>query len=184
MPSAANVRNRDRGCSSLREIPFDRHAGLPGLLGLLTASLMERCDRAFLPLYELCSPTVYLDRMTEFPDNSCRGYRMRLARTIVGMLVAASIALLPATAGMATPNSATIVTSSHHCCDDEDMPMQMPMGMDCQSSAGCAFKCFGLYEVSFAGPTLAASPSDQLYSALVQILDTVRTSPPLRPPRA
>ena len=101
---------------------------------------------------------------------------MRLTRTIVGMLVAASIALLPAATGMATPTSATIVTSTHHCCDDEDVPMQMPMGMkDCQSSAGCAFKCFGLYEVSFTGPTLQAPPSEQPHMGIGQILDTVQT---------
>ena len=113
---------------------------------------------------------------------------MRLTRTIVGMLVAAAIALLPAAAGIAAPRSemiVTIVTTSHHCCDGEDMPMQKPMGMkDCQSSAGCAFKCFGLYNVSFTGPVLQAPPSDVPHTALVQIPDTVRTGPPLRPPRA
>lgn len=110
---------------------------------------------------------------------------MRLTRTIVGMLVAVAIALLPAAAGMAAPRSEMIVTASHHCCDGKDMPMQMPMGMkDCQSSAGCAFKCFGLYSVSFTGPALQAPASDEPHAILVQIPDTVHTRPPLRPPRA
>lgn len=110
---------------------------------------------------------------------------MRLARTIVGILVAASIALLPAAAGMSASRSETIVTSSHHCCDGEDMPMQMPMGMkDCQSSAGCVFKCFGLYTVLFTGPALQTPPTDEPHTAVVQIPDTIRTRPPLPPPRA
>jgi len=143
-------------------------------------------DNAFLLMRTSARKLVYLDQVAQFRDNFMfAGYQMRLARAIVGILVAASIALLPATTGMASPKSTTVVTSPHHCCDDEDMPMQIPMGMkDCQSSAGCAFKCFGLYGVTFAGPTLQAPRSEQPHTAIVQILDTVRTSPPLRPPRA
>ena len=143
------------------------------------------CDKRRVLSAHLCAQTVYLDQIAQFQDNPVRGYRMRLARTIVGILVAASIALLPAATGMATPTSATIATSAYDWCDGEDMPMQKPMGMkDCQSSAGCAFKCFGLYGVTFAGPVLQAPPPDQPHTAIVQILDSVRTSPPLRPPRA
>lgn len=113
------------------------------------------------------------------------GFHLASGRAVIGILVAASVALLPIFGGFAVASSEQIVTSAHHCCDDMDMPAQTPMGMkDCQSSAGCAYKCFSLYVQTFSGPAVQPSPSEQLYPPLVRATYSIQISPPLHPPRA
>jgi len=118
---------------------------------------------------------------------------MAIARTIVAVWVAVSVALLPITGGMArastpVPTAKATIVSMPDCCDrDDGMPMDHPsmndMANECQANAGCAAKCFSLYAVIFWGPFLHPPVANVEPSPLTHLLRSQAGTPPFRPPR-
>jgi hypothetical protein len=116
---------------------------------------------------------------------------MRIGRIILTCLVALSLSMAPLAGAFAMSQdepavpeaSEVVVASAHDCCDPADMPAS-PMTTECQASAGCLAKCFGLYALELSGPTLppptggtkSYSASDPVYARAA--------SAPFRPPRA
>src|SRR5438876_484455 len=83
---------------------------------------------------------------------------MRIGRTILAFLLALSVATLPMAGAFAVPKdevtaSDEVVASTHDCCDHEDMPADHVM-KECHASAGCASKCFSLYDPMFSSPLI------------------------------
>jgi hypothetical protein len=123
---------------------------------------------------------------------------MALARTILALLIAASVAVLPATGAAAfklKSQDATEMSADkpmhdepmhgepmHECCPPEATPCDKAMDI-CGNMATCAVKCF-------SGSTFASSPlSFPLTLASVMPLfesgdfHSQTGSPPFRPPR-
>ncbi len=112
---------------------------------------------------------------------------MKIGRTILALLIALSVAMLPAVAGVAgAVKSAETASMSAmddmDCCPHKSNPCDKAMG-DCGSMATCALKCF-----SFS----ATVPSDIVFPSLVaslgpsfgaQPFHSQTGSPPFRPPR-
>ena len=110
---------------------------------------------------------------------------MRIARTILALLIAASVAMLPAVAGAAlkvkSMETAEMSVSEpmHDCCPHPcDKTIE-----DCLSMAACALKCFGFAPTSFsqlAHPLMLASTMPDFASG---VLHSQTGHPPFRPPR-
>jgi hypothetical protein len=131
---------------------------------------------------------------------------MRVGRTILAVLLALSLAMLPMARAFVAPGkeamasevvaasvhdgceheamaSDVLVALAHECCDHESMPADHVMN-ECQASAGCTAKCFNCYAMVFSevaipspiGGTEAGFVSNPFYSRMA--------SPPFRPPRA
>jgi hypothetical protein len=114
---------------------------------------------------------------------------MRRGRTILAMMVAFSVAMLPAAGGFAAAShmkemsaSAAMPDCGHHHHAPIDKTQKHTN--DCASMAACALKCFNFTGITFAG--LAFS------SAAGAALDPIRVSDdiparmeglPFRPPR-
>ncbi len=118
---------------------------------------------------------------------------MAIARTIVVIWVAVSVALLPIAGRMAvasTPMTTAnpTVMSTPACCDHDDgMAMDHTsmndMGNDCQANAGCAAKCFSLCGAIFWGPVLHPAMAKAEPPPLTQHPRSQAGTPPFRPPR-
>jgi hypothetical protein len=113
---------------------------------------------------------------------------MRIGRTILTFLVTLSLSMAPLAGVFAMPQdepaaSEVVVASAHDCCDPADMPSS-PMTTECQASAGCIAKCFGLYALELSGATLAAPLGETKSYAASDPVHARATSPPFRPPRA
>jgi hypothetical protein len=119
---------------------------------------------------------------------------MRLCRTILALLIALSVAMLPAAGGAAlVAKSADMSMSESDMSMSESMSMQdcdhavMPChkGMDaCQSMAACALKCFNF---SQSGVSILRFPlvlTDRLFASAEAPAPSQPSSPPFRPPRA
>lgn len=119
---------------------------------------------------------------------------MHIGRPLLTFLVAASVALLPFTGGMAmastpVPTAQATMMSMPDCCDPDDgMPMDHTsmndiMRNDCQANAGCAAKCFTLYPIIFCGSILHPPAANVEPSPLTYHLRSQVGTPPFRPPR-
>ena len=114
---------------------------------------------------------------------------MRIGRIVLTFLVALSLSMAPLARAFAVPSqdepaaSKVIVTSGHDCCDHESMPTS-PMPTECQASAGCLAKCFGLYGLELSGPTLSPPVGGPKSYFASDPIDARTASPPFRPPRA
>ena len=112
---------------------------------------------------------------------------MRLARTIVALLIAFSVATLPLTGGAAFATKAGELSASdvmHDGCDhgspSEDNSKSVN---DCASMATCAAKCFG-----YAGTVLSHLRFVPIQSTPQPVRDSGLVvsqigNPPFRPPR-
>jgi hypothetical protein len=112
---------------------------------------------------------------------------MNVGRTILALLIALSVAMLPAAGGPgAAAKSADMAgmaaMDDMDCCPHKTNPCDKALG-DCSSMATCALKCF-----SFS----ATSPSFVVFPSFVSILNPLfganalhsqKGSPPFRPPR-
>jgi len=107
-------------------------------------------------------------------------------RTIIVLLTALSIVMLPGTAGTAAPGGMPLVSkvsaSAHDDCDHGSVPVDKMM-KDCQAAAGCTFKCFSLYDGMFSS-RLARPPlaGDEL-SLATEIVHSQADISPFRPPQ-
>jgi hypothetical protein len=114
----------------------------------------------------------------------------RIGKPILAMIVALSVAILPATAGFAagskaveTSVSATVPDCDHH----RDLPSDTtPKSNDgCNSMAGCTLKCFTTTVVSFSSVTFIASTGTAIEQTRARDNISSRMgNPPFRPPRA
>jgi hypothetical protein len=112
---------------------------------------------------------------------------MNLGRTILALLIALSVVVLPAAgagAGFASAQSGMSATADMpDCCPPSANPCDQPAG-GCGSMAACALKCFGFSDISLsivAFPVVAASPS---IWAADHSLRSPPGSAPFRPPRS
>jgi hypothetical protein len=126
---------------------------------------------------------------------------MRIGRTILAVLLALSLAMLPMAGGFAASSnepmaSDVVVASAHECCDNEALTSDHAVASihDCcdhesipadhVASAGCTAKCFNCYAVVFSGVAIP-SPIGGTEAHFVKKPFYSRTaSPPFRPPRA
>ncbi len=112
---------------------------------------------------------------------------MQLARTILAILIALSLAVLPMARAFALPKgevaaSELVVASAHDCCDHEGMPAEHG-SKECQAAAGCFAKCFNFGAVEISGATVHP-PAGGTESIFVDKNFLSPTgSPPFRPPR-
>jgi hypothetical protein len=112
---------------------------------------------------------------------------MRVGRTILALLVALSLALLPlsrpfAMASDETTAATEAVASQDHHCDHDGMPGDRGM-KDCQASADCAAKCANAYAVVFSGVMIPAPIGGMESSFISNPFHSLPASPPYRPPR-
>jgi hypothetical protein len=112
---------------------------------------------------------------------------MSVGRTILALLVALSVAMLPAAAGagvsVKSPAQADMsaMEDMHDCCPKAN-PCDKAMD-DCGTMATCALKCF-----SFAGTSLSIIAFPSISAAMTAAFfsnpfSSQMGSPPFRPPR-
>jgi hypothetical protein len=117
---------------------------------------------------------------------------MRIGRTIVAVLIALSVATLPAAIGFASGATTAMEISAspampdcdHHHHNAPGGKTQKSMD-DCASMAGCALKCFNFTGTILAGIAYSSSASAALKPVHASnIFASQMGSPPFRPPRA
>ena len=119
---------------------------------------------------------------------------MNIGRTILALLVAVSVAMLPAAAGagvgsksphqagMSMTEDMSIAEGMHDCCPPKANPCGHAMD-DCGSMATCALKCF-----SFAGTSSSIVVFPSNFAKMIAPCERSPFSsqmgtPPFRPPR-
>ena len=112
---------------------------------------------------------------------------MIIGRTILALLIALSVAVLPTDRGAAV--SVKLVDMSHmssmehmhDCCPDKKLPSRKTID-DCCSSMACPMNCFSFVGASssIVYPLLLGSVTMSLVSDPV---NSQKGSPPFRPPR-
>jgi hypothetical protein len=110
---------------------------------------------------------------------------MHHGRIILALLIALSVAVLPAAGASVSFKSADMPdmsTMGDDCCPPNADPCDKAMG-DCCSMAACALKCFGFSDSPYsilAFPSLPASLNPPFESNSFR---PQTDSPPFRPPR-
>ena len=113
---------------------------------------------------------------------------MSIGRTIVALLIALSVAILPAaaSAGMTvkSPDAAGIYLTEDmsDCCPHKVSPCEKAMD-DCGAMAACALKCFSFLGTS-AGIVFPSAFAKMTASFAANPFSSQAGSPPFRPPRA
>jgi hypothetical protein len=112
---------------------------------------------------------------------------MHIGRTILILLIALSVAVLPTGSGAAIgaksvdESQMSSTDRMHDCCPDKNLPSQKSID-DCCSSMACPMNSF-----SFVGASSLIVPPPLLGSVRISLVnDPVRSqegSPPFRPPR-
>jgi len=118
---------------------------------------------------------------------------MRLCRTILALLIALSVATLPAAGSAALAAQSADMSMSQPMSMSESMSMPdcdhavMPChkGMDgCQSMAACALKCFNFTQSDASILRFPFVLAHRLFAAAEAPARSQPSSPPFRPPRA
>ena len=119
---------------------------------------------------------------------------MRLCRTILALLIALSVATLPAAGSVALAAKAADVSMDSH-----GMPMAEPMSMQdcdhaampchkatdgCQSMAACALKCFNFSQSNVSILRFPLVVVARAFAPAEAPARSQPSSPPFRPPRA
>src|SRR6266536_4028569 len=111
---------------------------------------------------------------------------MTIARAILALVIALSVAILPATGGIAVAGHSAMSSAangmSHSPCH-HGSPTDKAKN-DCAAMAACGIHCFGVYGLVSSTPTpfvlaVAIEPSFSVHSFLPHA-----GSPPFRPPRS
>jgi hypothetical protein len=111
--------------------------------------------------------------------------KMAFARTILAILIAASVAMLPMSRGFGFKQDATEITAvepMHDCC----LPKAKPCGQagdNCGSMGTCAVKCFN-YSSDASSPLVLPVT----VASVIPLFDSIgfhsqTGNPPFRPPR-
>jgi hypothetical protein len=109
---------------------------------------------------------------------------MSIGRSILVVLVALAVALLPLAGGMALsmPHDASLMAGPSDCCPN-DKPCEKKTD-GCGSVSGCVLKCFNLTGVLAVPLAIALTPLTLDKPALVaQPFRSPTVNPPLPPPR-
>jgi hypothetical protein len=110
---------------------------------------------------------------------------MGIGRTILAVVVAVSVAMLPV-AGGATLNTKSSEMSvsepMHDCCPDHDKPCDRTID-DCTSMAACALKCCNFTGSFFSELVLPPIPASTVPVLVTGAVHSQSGSPPFRPPR-
>jgi hypothetical protein len=99
-----------------------------------------------------------------------------MLRTILTVLIAVSVALVPATGGAAISTKPVEMSMA----DQADMPCCPPD--DCKGSLTCAFKCFNFVAMAFPIPVALSHMTDVPRPSFVNDTLHGHTSPPTHPP--
>ena len=119
---------------------------------------------------------------------------MYVARTIMGLVMALSLALLPATGSVSAgaksseaaatfeaPVSAEMSAAMDDCCPDHTKSCDQ--GDRCPSMASCAHQSFSISNVAVSQFVYPSVPSGQLFALVEPAIPVHTGSPPFRPPR-
>ena len=112
---------------------------------------------------------------------------MHIGRTILILLIALSVAMLPTGSGAAVSvktvdmSHMSSMEHMHDCCPDKKLPSRKTID-DCCSSMACPMNCFSFVGASssIVYPLLPGSVTMSLVSDPVR---SQKGSPPFRPPR-
>jgi hypothetical protein len=113
---------------------------------------------------------------------------MSIARTIVALLIALSVAIVPAagSVGVSAKSLETAVTSTTEdmpdCCPPKANPCEKAMD-DCAAMATCVLKCFS-FLVPSAVIVFPSAFAKMTASFVANPFSSQAGSPPFRPPRA
>jgi hypothetical protein len=112
---------------------------------------------------------------------------MAVARTILALVIAVSLALLPvmggfAAASMPVEGATAAMEPMPDCCDHDDMPMDHKAN-DCQTMPGCAAKCFCFCGVIVWGSIIHPDVACPQPMPMIFVLRSHVGAPPFRPPR-
>jgi len=112
---------------------------------------------------------------------------MRIGRTILALLIALSVAMLPAAAGArpsVKPTDLTAMSAMEDmdCCPHKANPCDKGMD-DCASMAACALKCFSFATPSFSSIVFSSASAKMPASIASNPFASQTGSPPFRPPR-
>jgi hypothetical protein len=129
---------------------------------------------------------------------------MRLTRTIIGLFVALSVAVLPVTGSasivVTSPDTAASapkmgdmhvvdtqtgdaqMSAAMDCCPDQTMPCD-PSSDYCQAMASCAVSFLSLANIAVVGMKYPPRPWNSLPLLMDQAPPPHGGSPPFRPPR-
>jgi hypothetical protein len=112
---------------------------------------------------------------------------MNVGRTILALLIALSVAMLPAAGGAGVkslaPAGMSVMEDMPDCCPQKADPCEKAMD-DCAAMATCALKCF-----SFAGAASSIIVFPSTFASMTipfaaNPFSSQTGSPPFRPPRA
>jgi hypothetical protein len=112
---------------------------------------------------------------------------MRIGRTILALLIALSVAMLPA-AGVAIVSSQSAapegmsMTDDMDCCPHKANPCEKAME-DCATMATCALKCFSFTGTSSSTIVFPSTSAKMTASFATNSFSSQTGSPPFRPPR-
>lgn len=139
-----------------------------------------------------------LDQVGGPPDNGALSRIMKVARTLLAVLIAASVAMLPMvgvavpaatksmdmSASMAMPASGDMSVSEamSDCCPPDSAPCDKATG-NCADMAACAFSSFSFSIGPFSGLVFPSAGAQILPLLLSQTVHAQTSSPPFRPPR-
>jgi hypothetical protein len=107
---------------------------------------------------------------------------MSIARAILVILTALSVALLPAAVASARP-SAPVISAHADCCPPgQDCDKQSKR--DCTKDAACALKCASVSAMPPASSEIASVPASFVELAPIHLFDlSPAPTPPSPPPR-
>ena len=112
---------------------------------------------------------------------------MNVGRTILALLIALSIALLPAAGGAGVkspaPAGMSVMEGMPDCCLPQANPCEKAMD-DCGSMATCALKCFSSSGIASSIIVFPSTFARMTASFAANPLSSQTNSPPFRPPRA
>ena len=114
---------------------------------------------------------------------------IRIAQTILAIVVALSVATLPAATGFAAVAASTADMSASSAmpdCDHHTAPddKTQKTADDCGCMAACALTCFSFTAIEFSGIAFLSSASAALKPVRASTHGSSRMgSPPFRPPR-
>ncbi len=115
---------------------------------------------------------------------------MRFARTIIAVVIAISVAMLPAagSASIGTKSSDEVSVSADmsmavdDCCPDHTKPCDQG-GDQCQSMASCVHQTFSFLNLAVSQITYPLVLGDELFVLVDQAVPLHATGAPFRPPR-
>jgi hypothetical protein len=114
---------------------------------------------------------------------------MALARTILAVLIAVAVAILPALAGAAFKLPAagiaemSVAEPMHNCCPDESNPCDRQV-QDRTCMATCVLNCFNFWSAPFTYLTLPPTDLTAVSLPATAALQARAVGPPFRPPRS